>query len=148
MDAAKTGTDEVGRAVAGIERATNKLINLLKSPNAAVRAAASDALRGLDPPPVLDMITILLKTRDTGFRVAIIEVLGGLDEDFRTPVVLAMSQVWQGGDPAVRLAIIDAVMVMGPAPVEATPTTAGAGSKQDAPSGRARTRPSPSRPGR
>ena len=102
MDAAKTGTGEVERAVAGIKRATVKLINLLKSPDAAVRAAAADALRGLDPPPVLDMITSLLGARDANFQVEIIRVLIGLGEEFRTPVVLAASQLWQGGDPAIR----------------------------------------------
>jgi hypothetical protein len=149
MDTAKIGPQQVERAVAGIKRATVKLIDLLKSPDEAVRAGAADALRGLDPPPILDMITSLFKARDTAFQVEIIKVLSGLGEDFRTPVVLAASQLWQGADPAVRQAIIDAVLFMGPAPVEPNPTPAGASPTQvDAPGGRARTRPSPSRPGR
>ena len=126
MNAARKGTEDVERAVAGIERATNKLINLLRSPDAAVRAATADALRALDPPPVLEMIASLLKARDTSFQVEIIRVLTGLGEEFRTPVVLTMSQLWQGGNPVIRRAILDAVLVMGPAPVEPGPTPAGA----------------------
>lgn len=101
MDAVKTGTEEVERAVAGIKRAVAKLINLLKSSDESVRAGASVALLSLDPPPVLDMITTLFKAKNTNFKVEIIKVLSGLGEEFRTPVVLAMSQVWQGGDPAL-----------------------------------------------
>ncbi len=67
------------------------------------------------------MITTLLKARDANFKVEIIKVLSGLGEEFRTPVVLAASQVWQGGDPAARQAIVDAIMVMGPAAVEPNP---------------------------
>ena len=45
MDAAKTGTGEVERAVAGIKRYTVKLIDLLKSKDAAVRTAAARSCR-------------------------------------------------------------------------------------------------------
>jgi len=46
----------------------------------AVRAGAADALRGLDPPPVRDLIGALIKARDARSRVEIIRVLGGLGE--------------------------------------------------------------------
>jgi len=123
MDA-KIGPEQVERAVAGINRATTKLINLLKSPDEEVRAGTSAALLALDPPPVLAMITSLFKARDTNFKIEIIKILSGLGEEFRTPVVLATSQLWQGCDPAVGRAIVDAVLVMGPAPVEPRPTPA------------------------
>ena len=77
MDA-DAGPVQVRRAVEALKRATGALIDLLKSPDGAVRAGAADALRGLDPPPVWDLIGALIKARDTGFRVEIIRVLGGL----------------------------------------------------------------------
>ena len=84
-------------------------------------------LRGAGPPPVLDVITSLLKAWDAKFMVELIEALGGLSEDFRPPVTLALSQVWQGGDPSVRRAIVDTVLVVGPAQVEPEPKPAGVG---------------------
>ena len=78
-------------------------------------AGAADALRGLDPPPVWDLIGALIKARDTRFRVEIIRVLGGLGEGYRVHVTVALAQLWQGGDPAIRRAIVEAVLTMGPA---------------------------------
>ena len=46
----------------------------------AVRAGAADALRGLDPPSVRDLIGALIQARDARSRVEIIRVLGGLGE--------------------------------------------------------------------
>ena len=148
MDA-KTGTEQVERVVEAMKRATVKLINYLKSEDTAVRAAAADALRALDPPPVWDLTKALLKARDTSFKVEIIKVLGGLGEAYRMHVTLAFAELWQGDDPVIKQAIFAALRSMGPAPVEAKPTPAGSRPTQDdAPRGRARTRPSPSRPGR
>ena len=84
MDA-EAGPVQVRRAVEALKRATGALINLLKSPDEAVRAGAADALRGLDPPPVWDLIGALIKARDTRFRVEIIRVLGGLGEGYQSP---------------------------------------------------------------
>jgi hypothetical protein len=114
MDA-EAGPVQVRRAVEALKRATSALINLMKSPDAAVRAGAADALRGLDPPPVRDLIGALIKARDAGFRVEIIRVLSGLGEGYRAHATVALAQLWQGGDPAIRQAIVEAVLSMGPA---------------------------------
>ena len=148
MDA-KTGPEQVERVVAALKRATVRLINFLKSEDAAVRAAAADALRALDPPPIRDLTKALLKAKDTSFKVELIQVLGGLGEAYRTHVTLAFAELWQGGDPVIRRAIFAALCTMGPAPVEPRPTPAAAAPTQlDAPRGRARTRLSPPRPRR
>ena len=109
---------QVRRAVVALKRATSALINLLKSPDEAVRAGAADALRGLDPPPVWDLIEVLIKARDTRFRVEIIRVLGGLGEGYRIHVTLALAQLWQGGDPAIRQAIVEAALSTRPASLD------------------------------
>ncbi len=89
-------------------------------------AGAADALRGLDPPPVWDLIAALLKARDTAFKVEIIRVLGGLGEGYRVHVTVAFAQLWQGGDPAIRRAIVEAALSMVPASLEPIPTEGGA----------------------
>jgi HEAT repeat protein len=109
---------QVRRAVDALKRATRKLIDLMKSPDEAVRAGAADALRGLDPPPVWDLIEVLLKARDTRFRVEIIRVLSSLGEGYRIHVTLALAQLWQGGDPAIRQAIVEAALSMRPASLD------------------------------
>jgi HEAT repeat protein len=117
MDA-DAGPVQVRRAVEALKRATGALIDLLKSPDEAVRAGAADALRGLDPPPVWDLIGALIKARDARFRVEIIRVLGGLGEAYRAHATVALAQLWQGGDPAIRQAIVEAVLSMGPASLD------------------------------
>jgi hypothetical protein len=94
------------------------LIRLLKHRAAAVQAEAADALRALDPPPIWDLIGALIKARDTRFRVEIIRVLGGLREEYRTHVTLALAQLWQGGAPAIWQAIVEAVLGIGPAALD------------------------------
>jgi HEAT repeat protein len=114
----EAGAVQVRHAVEALKRATSALINLLKSSDAAVRSGAADALRELDPPPVWDLIGALIKARDTGFRVEIIRVLGGLGEGYRAHAMVALAQLWQGGDPAIRQAIVEAVLSMGPASLD------------------------------
>jgi hypothetical protein len=114
----EAGPVQVRRAVASLKRATSALINLLKSPDQAVRAGAADALRGLDPPPVRDLIGVLIKARDSRFRLEIIRVLGGLGEGYRAYATVALAQLWQGGDPAIRQAIVEAVLTMGSASLD------------------------------
>jgi HEAT repeat protein len=118
MNATSRSGNEVDRALASVKRALDQLIDLLRHPNEAVRAGAADALRGLDPPPVRDLIGALIKARDTRFRVEIIRVLVGLGEGYRAHVTLALAQLWQGGDPGIRQAIVEAVLGMGPASLE------------------------------
>jgi hypothetical protein len=114
----EAGPVQVRRAVEALKRATSTLVNLMKSPDAAVRAGAADALRGLDPPPVRDLIGALIKARDTGFRVEIIRVLSGLGEGYRAHATVVLVQLWQDGDPAIRQAIVEAVLRMGPASLD------------------------------
>ena len=109
---------QVRRAVGALKRATGALINLLKSPDEAVRAGAADALRGFDPPPVWDLIGALIKARDTRFRVEIIRVLGGLGEGYRAHATVVLAQLWQGGDPAIRQAIVEAALSTRPASLD------------------------------
>jgi hypothetical protein len=90
---------EVERVIQAHTRAIVRLTRLLKHRAAAVQAEAADALRGLDPPPVWDLIGALIKSRDTRFRVEIMRVLGGLGEGYRVHVTMALAQLWQGGDP-------------------------------------------------
>ena len=118
MNATSRSGNEVDRALASVKRALAQLINLLKSPDEAVRAGAADALRGLDPPPVRDLIGALTKARDARFRVEIIRVLSGLGEGYRAHATVALAQLWQGGDPAIRQAIVEAVLGMGPASLD------------------------------
>ena len=118
MNATSRSGNEVDRALASVKRALAQLINLLKSPDEAVRAGAADALRGLDPPPVRDLIGALIGVRDARFRVEIIRVLGGLGEGYRAHAALALARLWQGGDPVIRQAIVEAVLAMGPASLD------------------------------
>ena len=37
------------------------------------------------------------------------------DGAYRTHVTVALAQLWQGGDPAIRRAIVEALLTMGPA---------------------------------
>ncbi|WZO96105.1 hypothetical protein EP7_003087 [Isosphaeraceae bacterium EP7] len=140
---ARTVSGVVQLAVKGLERATARLINLLKSPDEAVRAGASAALRGLDPPPIWELFRTLRKAGDAAFKVEIIRVMGGLGESYRIHVALAFAELWQAGDPAIRRAIVDAFMQMGPAPAEAilnsartvpSPTPKGGGRNRTRPS--------------
>jgi hypothetical protein len=114
MDTTSRPVTDVERAIQAHTRAIAPLIRLLKHRTAAVRAGAADALRGLDPPPIWDLI----KARTTKFRVEIMKVLSRLGEGCRVYVTLALPQLWQGGDPAIRQAIVEAVLSMGPASLE------------------------------
>jgi hypothetical protein len=118
MDATRRPVTEVERAIQAHIQAIARLIRLLKHRAAAVQAEAADALRGLDPPPIWDLIGALIKARDTRFRVEIIRVLGGLGEGYRIHVTLALAQLWQGGDPAIRQAIVEAALSMRPASLD------------------------------
>jgi hypothetical protein len=40
------------------------------------------------------------------------------DGVYRTHVTLALAQLWQGGDPAIRQAIVEAILSIGPASLD------------------------------
>ena len=60
-----------------------------RSPVSPLGRGGRHALRGLDPPPVWDLIRALIKAKDTGFQVEIIRVLGGLGEGTGSPITVA-----------------------------------------------------------
>ena len=118
MDAASRPVREVERAIQAHTGAIARLIRLLKHRAAAAQAEAADALCGFDPPPIWDLIGALIKARDARFRVELIRVLGGLGEGYRAYATVALAQLWQGGDPAIRQAIVEAVLTIGPASLD------------------------------
>jgi hypothetical protein len=107
-----------GQGAKGPSRAIARLIRCPKRPDEAVRSGAAAALKELDAPPVWDLIATLIKARDARFRVEIIRVLGGLGEAYRAHATVVLAQIWQGGDPAIRQAIVEAVLGMGPASLD------------------------------
>ena len=46
------------------------------------------------------------------------DTLGGLGEWYRAHATVALAQLWQGGDPAIRQAIVEAMLTMGPATLD------------------------------
>ena len=125
MDA-EAGPVQVRRAVEALKRATGALINLLKSPDEAVRSEAAAALRGLDPPPTWALGEALLGSRDTGFRLRIIKVLVALAAVDRVRVVCVLCEAFkQRRDLVVKRAVATALLVLvterlgqGPSPAE------------------------------
>jgi HEAT repeat protein len=69
MNATSRSGNEVHRALASVKQAVARLINLLKSPDEAVRTGAAAALKGLDPPPTWALGEALLGSRDRRFRL-------------------------------------------------------------------------------
>jgi HEAT repeats len=125
MDA-KVEPAQVRRAVEALKRATSALINLLKSPDEAVRAGAAAALKGLDPPPTWALGEALLGSRDTTFRLRIIKVLVALAAVDMIRVVYILCEAFkERRDAEVKRAAATALLVLaterlgqGPAPVE------------------------------
>jgi hypothetical protein len=121
MNATSRSGNEVDRALASMKRALAKLINLLKSPDEAVRSAAAAALKQLDPPPTLALGEALLDSRDTNFRLRIIKVLVALAAVDNVRVLCVLSQAFkERRDLEVKRAVAVALMVLaegsGPSP--------------------------------
>jgi hypothetical protein len=117
---------QVRRAVEALKRATSALINLLKSPDEAVRAGAAAALKELPAPPTLALGEALLGRRDTDFRLRIIKVLVALAAVDRVRVLCVLSEAFkERRDLEVKRAVATALLVLvsersgpSPSPVE------------------------------
>jgi HEAT repeat protein len=113
---------QVRRAVEALKRATSALINLLKSPDEAVRAGAVAALKELPAPPTLALGEALLTSRDTDFRLRIIKVLVALAAVDQVRVVSVLCQAFtERRDLEVKRAVATALLVLvtersGPSP--------------------------------
>jgi hypothetical protein len=104
-----------------LKRATRALINLLKSPDEAVRSAAAAAMKELDAPPTLALGEALLSSRDTELRLRIIKVLVGLAGVDQVRVLCVLSQAFkERRDLEVKRAVATALLVLtersGPSP--------------------------------
>jgi hypothetical protein len=120
MDA-EAGPVQVRRAVEALKRATSALINLLKSPDEAVRSGAAAALKGLDPPPTLALGEALLGSQDRAFRLRIVKIMVGLAAVDQVRVLCVLSQAFkERRDLEVKRAVAVALMVLtersGPSP--------------------------------
>ena len=126
MDAKSRSGNEVDRAVEALKRATGALINLLKSPDEAVRSEAAAALKGLDPPPTLPLGEALLGSQDRAFRLRIIKVLVALAAVDQVRVVCVLCEAFkERRDLEVKRAVATALLVLvterlgqGPSPAE------------------------------
>jgi HEAT repeat protein len=96
-----------------LKRATSALINLLKSPDEAVRSAAAAALKELDAPPTLALGEALLGSQDRAFRLRIIKVLVALAVVDQVRVVCVLCEAFkQRRDPEVKRAAATALLVL------------------------------------
>jgi HEAT repeat protein len=113
---------QVRRAVEALKRATSALINLLKSPDEAVRSGAAAALKELPAPPTLALGEALLGSRDTDFRLRIIKVLVALAAVDRVRILCVLSEAFkERRDLEVKRAVATALLVLvsersGPSP--------------------------------
>ena len=112
---------QVRRAVDALKRATSALINLLKSPDEAVRAGAAAALKELPAPPTLALGEALLGSRDKDFQLRIIKILVGLAGVDQVRVLCVLCEAFkQRRDPEIKRAAAVALLVLaersGPSP--------------------------------
>ena len=127
-DIARCGGRTPPRSDAAVEaqkRATGRAgprSTLLKGPDEAAPRRGDRRPAWARPAAIRDLIAALIKARDTAFKIEIIKVLGGLGEGYRVHVTVAFAQLWHGGDPAIRRAIVEAALSMVPASLEPGPT--------------------------
>ncbi len=108
---AKKAKEPVDKAVADINRATNRLIDLLTGQDESIGSRAVAALAALDPPPIWALSDALLKEPDATSRLGIIRALTGMGvvEPFR--VVIALSEAVKAEkDLEVKKATFDAMV--------------------------------------
>jgi hypothetical protein len=79
---------------------------------------AAERADGISGPEEVDDWRYYPIESNSGATMLINRVLGGLGEGYRVHVTLALAQLWQGGDPAIRQAIVEAVLTMGPASLD------------------------------
>ena len=115
MDATRRPVTEVERAVRAHERAIARLIRLLKHEEEAVRSEAAAALKGLDPPPTWALGEALLGSRETDFRLRIIEVLVAMAEVDQVRVLYILCEAFkERRDLAVKRAAAVALLALVP----------------------------------
>ena len=115
MDATRRALTEVERAVRAHKRAIARLIRLLKREDEAVRSEASAALKGLDPPPTWALGEALLGSRETDFRLRIIEVLVAMAEVDQVRVLYILCEAFkERRDLAVKRAAAVALLALVP----------------------------------
>src|SRR6516165_10451875 len=95
MDATRRPVTEVERAVRAHDRAIARLIRLLKHEDESVRSEAAAALKGLDPPPTWALGEALLGSRETDFRLRIIEVLVAMAEVDQVRVLYILCEAFK-----------------------------------------------------
>ena len=86
--------DPVDRAVADIRRATDRLIKLLASKDAAVGLRAAAALAEVDPPPIWALTDVLIRSGDRGLRLKVVAVLGRIAEVEQVRVLCALGTAY------------------------------------------------------
>ena len=115
MDATRRSVTEVQRAIQAPTQAIAQLINLLKHPAEAVRPEAAASLKGLDPPPTWPLGEALLGSRDTDFRLRIIEVLVAMAEVDQVRVLYILCEAFkERRDLAVKRAAAVALLALVP----------------------------------
>jgi hypothetical protein len=95
MDATRRPVLGVGRAVNAHRSAIARLIRCLKHRAAAVRSEAADALKGIDPLFTWALGEALLGSRDTDFRLRIIQVLVALAAVDQVRVVCVLCEAFR-----------------------------------------------------
>ena len=106
---------EVERAVQAHKLAIARLIRCLKHPDEAVRSEAAAALKGLDPPPTWALGEALLGSRETDFRLRIIEVLVAMAEVDQVRVLYILCEAFkERRDLAVKRAAALALLALVP----------------------------------
>ena len=115
MDATRRAVTEVERAIRAHKRAIARLIRLLKHEDEAVRSGAAAALKGLDPPPTWALGEALLGSRETDFRLRIIEVLVAMAEVDQVRVLYILCEAFkERRDLAVKRAAAVALLALVP----------------------------------
>src|SRR4051812_29576195 len=110
----KKPTSEVRRALAAHRRALTRLIDLLKSPDPAVRMEAATAPGEWDPPRVWPMFEAIGDCRDRAFRVLAVQVLEQMAEWAPAEVGFGLTSLLRAElDPEVRAAVHRAALSMG-----------------------------------
>lgn len=113
---------EVTRAVAGVEWAMTRLIKLLASPDEGVRNGALAALDAMGVAAIGFLTVGLSTSKETGYRVRIIEALGALAPLSRTTVLLVLGAAALDKDPEVRKAASRVIWGVKSFHAEKTPT--------------------------
>jgi HEAT repeats len=99
-----------------IQLLISRLVSQLKSRDPSRRQRAALALAAIGPPAVGQLVMHLFGSKNTPFRVRVIETLGQIGRRARTPVVFALAgALTDQKDEAIRRAAWEALIGLGPA---------------------------------